>query len=278
MKGLPKAIAIIPARMGSTRFPGKPLASDTGKPMVVHVCEQAKKAELVSNVVVATHSHDVRKAEEDHGFDAVITSAEHENGTSRLAEAAQNLRLKDRHYIINVQGDEPEIEPETIDSALIALFSLATKELSERSGFGHERRLGTVATPFTDDEDVADPNLVKVVTGLMQFIADLTQPSLSIGRALYFSRASIPFDRDYANETARFRHVGIYAYTAYSLREYAKLPPTPLEECEKLEQLRWLEHGLPIAVAVRRCSHQGIDTPEQYAAFVERFKDDRART
>ncbi|MEQ8845321.1 MAG: 3-deoxy-manno-octulosonate cytidylyltransferase [Phycisphaerales bacterium] len=263
----PKAIAIIPARLGSTRFPGKALASDTGKPMVVHVCERAKMAAAVANVVVATDSMDIVRAVESHGFDAVMTSAEHENGTSRLAEAAKTMGLKNQQPIVNVQGDEPEIEPDIIDAALVAVGQhLLPGKLNTMYRVA---QLGTVATPLDNDEDLANPNLVKAALGLVE-------PDLGVARALYFSRAPIPHNRDGASAAPAFRHVGIYAYDVFSLDRYVSLPPTPLEQCEKLEQLRWLEHGLPIAVAVRRCSHQGIDTPEQYAAFVERFKANQA--
>jgi len=258
----PKAIAIIPARLGSTRFPGKVLASETGKPMVVHVCERATHAESVASVVVATDSHEIRKAVEAHGFEAVMTSAEHENGTSRLAEAARTMGLKGRQEIVNVQGDEPEISPEIIDAALLSIERIGPPD---RTSIVQTPRLGTVATPLGDDEEASNPNLVKVVTGLIE-------PDFGVGRALYFSRAPIPHARDGDASAAPLRHVGIYAYDAFSLESYVALPPTPLEQCEKLEQLRWLEHGLPIAVAIRRCSHHGIDTAEQYAAFVERFK------
>ncbi|MFI4914920.1 MAG: 3-deoxy-manno-octulosonate cytidylyltransferase [Phycisphaerales bacterium JB060] len=261
----PQAIAIIPARLGSTRFPGKALASETGKPMVVHVCERAAMAEAVANVVVATDSQEIRQAVEAHGFDAVMTSAEHDNGTSRLAEAARTMGLKSQQVIVNVQGDEPEIEPEVIDAALVAVGQPVLGTLNKMYRIA---QLGTVATPMHDGEDVTDPNVVKVVLGLLE-------PDVGVGRALYFSRAAIPLDRDHAFAARPLRHVGIYAYNVFSLQRYVDLAPTPLEQCEKLEQLRWLEHGLPIAVAVRRATHQGIDTPEQYAAFVERYRAGR---
>lgn len=256
-----RAIAIIPARMASTRFPGKPLASDTGTPMIVHVCQQAAKAAAVSTVVVATDSLDIAKAVKAQGYQAVLTSTEHENGTSRLAEAAKILALDDHQPIVNVQGDEPEIDPEIIDAALLALAHRSTQTHSNAPGLC----LGTVASPITDPRDRHDPNVVKVVTGRID-------PQAGVATALYFSRAPIPHDRDHTAAATPLRHVGIYAYTRRALTHYAGLPQTPLENTEKLEQLRWLEHGLPIHVAIRHATHQGIDTPEQYAAFVERFK------
>lgn len=258
-----KAVAIIPARMASTRFPGKPLANETGKPMVVHVCEQAAKAEAVSRVVVATDSKEIADAVRAYRFEAVLTSADHPNGTSRLAEATRALKLGSEQAVINVQGDEPEIDPRVIDSALLAMTQQVWPV--ERPSMYRLPRLGTVATPLRESEDIGDPNIVKVVLGLIE-------PDMGVGRALYFSRAAIPCDRDDCGAAMPLRHVGIYAYDVFSLEQYVKLPPTPLEESEKLEQLRWLEHGLPIAVAVRQAWHQGIDTPEQYAAFVERYR------
>lgn len=258
-----KAIAIIPARMGSTRFPGKALASETGKPLVVHVCERAAMAQAVANVVVATDSQDIRKAVEAHGFDTVMTSTTHPNGTSRLAEAVKTMGLSSRQAVVNVQGDEPEIEPGIIDASLLAVGQhVLPGQLNKMYRIA---QLGTVATPLREAEDIGDPNIVKVVLGLIE-------PDMGVGRALYFSRAAIPCDRDDSGAAMPLRHVGIYAYDVFSLEQYMKLPPTPLEESEKLEQLRWLEHGLPIAVAIRQSDHQGIDTPEQYAAFVERYR------
>jgi len=248
----PKAIAIIPARLGSTRFPGKALASETGKPMVVHVCERAKLADSVADVVVATDSMEIVKAVQAHGFDAVMTSAEHENGTSRLIEASDTLGLKMETPIINVQGDEPEIEPAVIDAVLTPFHKVAMA-------------CYTVASPITDRAQLDDPNIVKVVTTIPRGTANDRQ-------ALYFSRAPIPFDRDHSNAAQPLRHVGIYGYTRAALIDLADLAPTPLEQHEKLEQLRWLEHHVPISVTIRPSNHTGIDTPEQYAAFVERHK------
>ncbi|UYV13197.1 MAG: 3-deoxy-manno-octulosonate cytidylyltransferase [Phycisphaera sp.] len=264
-----KAIAIIPARMESTRFPGKPLASETGKPMVVHVCEQAAKAQAVSRVVVATDSQEIAEAVVAHGFEAVMTSEDHPNGTSRLAEAAETLKLRKSQDIVNVQGDEPEIEPETIDGALRALEAQlnASWEVGTAPHLGRETyaAVGTVASPLARGDDPSNPNIVKVVIGTIE-------PQHAVAPALYFTRADVPHFRDHSVAVPRLKHVGIYAYLYHDLRGYVGLPPTPLEQCEQLEQLRWLEHGLPIAVAVRQAWHQGIDTPEQYAAFVERYR------
>ncbi|MEO1007034.1 MAG: 3-deoxy-manno-octulosonate cytidylyltransferase [Planctomycetota bacterium] len=251
----PKATAIIPARLGSTRFPGKVLAADTGRPMVVHVCEQASKAESVDRVVVATDAEEVASAVREHGFEAVLTSAEHATGTSRVAEAASLLKLGLQACVINVQGDEPEIESDAIDGVLTRFHPMALE-------------CYTVATTINDPSASSSPSVVKVVT--------TTPNEKGYRRALYFSRSSIPFHRDRESVgdavAGTLRHVGIYAYTPATLNELRTLSPTPLEQAEQLEQLRWLEHGLPIAVAIRESSHTGIDTPEQYAAFVERHR------
>ena len=244
------AVAIIPARLGSTRFPGKVLANQTGKYLIQHVWEAAGRAERVSRVVIATDDVRVRDAAASFGAEAVLTRPDHPNGTSRLSEAARLLALDPDHIIVNVQGDEPELEPGAIDGAVQSLVA------GESAGWA---RIGTVAVPFGQGEDPRDPNCVKVVVGRG-------------GRALYFSRSLIPYDRDGRHTVAPLRHVGLYAYRRRFLDEYAAMPQTPLEIVEQLEQLRALEHGHGIAVALCRSSRVGIDTPEQYAAFVERWK------
>lgn len=240
------AVAIIPARMGSTRFPGKVLASETGRPLIWHVHEATRRASRVGRVVVATDDDRVASVVQSFGFEAVLTG-EHPNGTSRLAEAAERLDLPPETIVANVQGDEPEIDPEAVDAAITVL---------ERTGAD----VGTVGSPFAEGEDPGNPNIVKVVTARS-------------GMALYFSRSLIPFNRDGlpTPESAPLKHVGLYTYRVGFLKRYAALTPTPLEQTEKLEQLRVLEHGHRIAVAVHPCHHHGIDTPEQYRAFVRRW-------
>jgi len=263
----PNVVAIIPARLGSTRFPAKALADETGKPLVVHVCEQATKASQVNRVVVATDDKQIKAAVESHGFEAILTSTDHPNGTSRLVEAATKLKLQDAQIIVNVQGDEPEIEPEVIDGAITALSASTTIGNAFQNTASDGARfqwVGTVASPIDHDADAQDPNVVKVAMGLIE-------PDHAVAQAMYFSRAQIPFDRDSLGAAKYFRHVGIYAYSVAALKEYKSLEETPLEQVERLEQLRWLEHGYPIAVAIRNSSHTGIDTPEQYRAFVERY-------
>jgi len=248
------AVAIIPARLGSTRFPGKALAAETGTPMVVHVAERAAIAESVGRVAVATDAGEIAEAVRAAGFEAVMTG-EHANGTSRVAEAAETLGLSPADAIVNVQGDEPEIDPALIDAAIAAAV---------RTGVA----CGTVAAPFVLGEDPNDPNIVKAVVGLLD--------EDESGRGLYFTRTNAPYRRDPGARVPPLKHLGLYAYTLADLRRYLALPPGRLENAEKLEQLRWLEHGLSIRVAVHDADHHGIDTPEQYAAFVGRWNARRA--
>ncbi|MFH1420311.1 MAG: 3-deoxy-manno-octulosonate cytidylyltransferase [Planctomycetota bacterium] len=241
-----KAVAVIPARYASTRFPGKPLASETGKYLIQHVCEQASAATSISQVIVATDDARIIAAVQSFGGRAVMTRADHPSGTDRVAEVAGGL---DADIIVNVQGDEPELEPASIDQ-LVAL-------LAENPNVS----VGTLAAPFAVGTNPADPNAVKVVLDAR-------------GRAIYFSRSLIPYPRAQAGRPEKpgnwLLHLGIYAYRRMFLLELASLAPTPLEMREKLEQLRILEHGCPMAVTVVDRSPIGIDTPEDYAAFVRR--------
>jgi 3-deoxy-manno-octulosonate cytidylyltransferase (CMP-KDO synthetase) len=238
------ATVIIPARFGSTRFPAKILAAATGKPLVQHVVEQALKCRRVRSVIVATDDRRIVDALRPFNTTAVMTSAAHQSGTDRIAEVARNLN---DDIIVNVQGDEPEIEPEVIDGLIALLMENPAAAMA------------TAVTPFPTGKDPADPNLVKCAVGIDS-------------RAIYFSRSPIPFHRDPNNpdNAAYYLHLGIYAYRRPFLLEYADWPPTPLELTEKLEQLRVLEHGREIRVLkVHRATH-GIDTPEQYEEFVSR--------
>ena len=246
----PRTVGVIPARLASSRFPEKVLAAETGKPLIVHVLEQARKARSLDDIVVAADHPRIVAAVEAAGGKAVLTREDHPNGTSRLAEVAQKVAAE---VFVNVQGDEPEIEPEVIDAAVELLHASPWADVA------------TVATPFAADEDPNNPNLVKVVCG-------------EGGRALYFSRAPIPFHRDAARmaqtggrpRATPLRHVGLYVYRTSFLPTFVSWPPSALEETESLEQLRVLEHGHGIAVAIRTVTSQGIDTPEQYAEFVRR--------
>jgi len=236
------AIAVIPARYASSRFPGKVLAKETGRPLIQHVYEQVRRARRVSDVLVAADDARIIAAVKSFGGRAVLTRGDHANGTSRIAEIAPGL---DCELIVNVQADEPEIEPEIIDAAVGALEESPDCAVS------------TLASPMGAGEDPADPAVVKVVLDAR-------------GRALYFSRAPIPHDRDGQGATV-LRHVGLYVYRRAFLADYVQLPPGALEEIEKLEQLRILEHGYDIAVAIVDARHAGIDTPRQYQAFVRRY-------
>ncbi len=250
---------LIPARLGSTRFPGKVLADKTGKPLIQHVVEGASRSAVASRVIVATDDPRVLEAVRRFGGEAVMTG-EHPNGTSRLAEAAKTLALPADSIVVNVQGDEPELESSLIDAAVNALTDGTpdSQSLAGRATLGRAD-MSTVAVPFLPTEDARDPNLVKVVLRLD-------------GTALYFSRALIPFARDAGGRPVMpLKHIGLYVYRRPFLDTYVSLPPTDLERTEQLEQLRVLAHGYPITVALGEPRlHAGIDTPEQYEAFVAR--------
>ena len=243
------ATVIIPARYASTRFPAKIVASETGKPLVQHVVDQVRRCGRVREVLVAVDDARIAAALEPFGTRCVMTDPNHPSGTDRIAEVARGL---DDAIVVNVQGDEPEIEPAIVDGLIERL------ETSDDD-------MATAATPFPAGADPGDPNLVKVVMTLD-------------GRAMYFSRSVVPFQRDKSELAAAptyYLHLGIYAYRRDFLLQYAAWPPTACEAAEKLEQLRALEHGRAIYVLkVGRATH-GIDTPEQYAAFVKRWKAER---
>ena len=213
-----KLLCVIPARWGSTRLPGKPLLDLNGKPVIQHVYERCLQASSLSRVVVATDDERIVKAVKSFGGEAVITSPDHPNGTCRVAEAARGT---DCAAVLNVQGDEPTIEPRLID---LLAETIITSDAS----------MATLAVPIRDGE-LEDPNVVKVV---------LDRRSC----ALYFSRSPIPYQRVKAG--VLLHHLGLYAYKTDFLPVYAALEPTPLSEAESLEQLRALEHGYQIAVAV----------------------------
>ena len=229
---------IIPARWASTRFPGKPLVKLRGKPLVQHVWERANRAKRVGRIIIATDDMRIAEAAFDFGAEVALTSPKHPTGTDRLAEVVQ--QLKSASIILNVQGDEPDIAPSTIDRLVEALQD--------------DPKLGmvTAANPLADPADVQDPNVVKVV-------ADLA------GRALYFSRSVIPYDRDGRGRVRYLRHQGIYGYRRKVLLAFVKWKPTPLEQVEKLEQLRALEHGIAIGVIVVRRGSVGVDVPADVA-------------
>ena len=229
-----KILCVIPARYASTRLPGKPLANIAGKPMIQHVYERASQARRPAKVLVATDHELVYQAVTDFGGQALMTSPDHPTGTDRLAEVARSCPEYD--LIINVQGDEPLIEPAVIDQ-LAAAFDDEP-----------ELVMATLATVMAEDE-YDKPNAVKVVTRRN-------------GHALYFSRSLIPYPRVPAVELPVYKHIGIYAYRRDFLLTYAALAPTPLERTESLEQLRALEHGYNIKVLLTDFQSVGVDTPE----------------
>lgn len=238
------ASVVIPARWGSTRFPAKILASSTGRPLVQHVVDRVRECRKVRQIIVATDDCRIVEALERFGTTAVMTSPKHSSGTDRIAEVAESL---EDEIIVNVQGDEPEIEPSVVDG-LIQCMENAPHDMA------------TAATPFPVDADPSDPNLVKVVVD-------------QNGRALYFSRACIPFPRDPSvGGVMHHLHLGVYAYRRRFLLEFASWPAGVLESIEKLEQLRALEHGRSIFVLPVAHATHGIDTPEQYERFVRRYQ------
>ena len=230
--------AIIPARWASTRFPGKPLVKLRGKPLVQHVWERAQRAKSVDRVIVATDDMRIAEAAFDFGADVALTSPKHPTGTDRLAEVAK--KLKSAPIILNVQGDEPDIAPSTIDRL--------ARALQDDPALG----MVTAANPITSSADIRNPNVVKVVTELS-------------GRALYFSRSAIPHGRDGRGGIKYLRHQGIYGYRRKVLLDFVKWKPTPLEQAEKLEQLRALEHGVAIGVIVVKRASVGVDVPADLA-------------
>lgn len=229
-----KVIGVIPARYASIRFPGKPLAPLAGRPMILHVLAAARAAQKLDRVVVATDDARIADVVRREGGEAVLTSASAASGTDRLAEAAGRIA---GDVYVNVQGDEPLMPPENIDLAVETLLA------------GTGRDVATVALPV-EPEEARDPNVVKVVMA-----AD--------GRALYFSRAPIPYSR--SGDPKYRKHLGLYAYRAETLAKLALLPPSPLEQAESLEQLRWLEAGFSVWVGAARADSIGVDTPEDLA-------------
>ncbi|MFQ6048023.1 MAG: 3-deoxy-manno-octulosonate cytidylyltransferase [Phycisphaerae bacterium] len=244
------AVAVIPARYTSRRFPGKPLANETGKYLIQHVYERVCQARSIQQVIVATDDERIRLAAESFGARAIMTGAEHACGTDRAAEVAGSLP-GEVEVIVNVQGDEPEIEPDYIDR----LVGLLEQD--------RQCSMATLACPFGPQMDPTDPNRVKVVLD-------------DAGRALYFSRSLIPYPRDQAGRVSRpsdyLLHLGIYAYRRECLLDYPAWAPGRLEQIEHLEQLRALEHGVKIAVGLVERATIGIDTPDDYAAFVRRVR------
>ncbi len=240
---------IIPARLASTRLPRKLLLRETGKTLIQHTYEAASRATRPSGICVATDHDEILNEVRAFGGEAWLTNPDCASGTDRVAEIAR--RMDDVDIIVNVQGDEPELSGESIDAAI--------RLLEEQPGLA----MSTLATPIRNREKLLDPACVKVVFD-------------GRGRAIYFSRSPVPHAREWHDglldsEPPHFyQHIGLYAYRREFLLQMAQLPPSPLEQIEKLEQLRVLEAGYPIAVAVVGQATLGIDTPHDYRAFVQR--------
>ncbi len=235
MTGFPKCYGIIPARYQSTRFPGKPLADIAGRPMIWHVFEQARQCPELSAVFLATDDDRIRSVAEKYEIPVVMTRADHPSGTDRVLEAATRMNLPADAVILNIQGDEPALEPAML-AELVRPFSKP------------EVQVTTLARKINARE-AAGPDLVKVV---------LAQN----GTALYFSRVPIPYHWDTRKQDTFFGHIGIYAFRMPALKKFVALDQSPLEVTEKLEQLRLLENNIPIHVVLTEHHSIGVDRPE----------------
>jgi 3-deoxy-manno-octulosonate cytidylyltransferase (CMP-KDO synthetase) len=238
----PRAAAIVPARYASTRLPGKPLLAETGLPLIQHVWEQVSRARLLDPVIIATDDERIAAAAEGFGAQVAMTRADHVSGTDRAAEVAEGL---DAQWVLNVQGDEPEVDPADLDRLVERLAS---------SG----EELVTLVRPLRPGEEhvLADPNAVKVVLD-------------DVDRALYFSRSPVPHGTD---PEGAYLHLGVYGFRRDALLAFAGAPPAALERRERLEQLRALAMGMRIGCVRTAHDALGIDTPDDYARFVERFR------
>ena len=240
------AIAIIPARYASTRLPGKPLVNLTGKSMIQRVWERTRSAKKISRVIIATDDERIIRAATAFGAEGVMTRAEHRSGTERVAEVAATTARDDGEIYVNVQGDEPLVEPEAIDTLVEAMES------------DESVSVGTLMVPIAKPADIMDPNVVKVV---LDFDSN----------ALYFSRAPIPWvrDRDAPVHAQHMKHLGLYAFRRAALLDFATLPLGDLERVEQLEQLRWMENGYKIRVAETSHDSVSVDVPEDVARVDE---------
>jgi 3-deoxy-manno-octulosonate cytidylyltransferase (CMP-KDO synthetase) len=229
-----KIIGVIPARWASTRFEGKVLALIDGKPMIEHVWRQARKCDALADIIIACDDKRILAEVKNFGGRAIMTSPDHPSGTDRIAEAVKDVSAD---IIVNIQGDEPLIRPEVITALAKALSDDSTCPMA------------TVIKKIDNDKDIQDPNVVKVVIDKHQ-------------RALYFSRAPIPFNRDGKPGAQYYKHIGLYAYTKDFLKIFISLPKSRLEQIEKLEQLRVIEAGYPIKTVETTFETVGVDTPD----------------
>ncbi|UZD35788.1 3-deoxy-manno-octulosonate cytidylyltransferase [Capnocytophaga ochracea] len=231
-----KLIAMIPARYGATRFPAKLMQDLCGKPVIVHTYERVADTRLFDEVYVVTDDDRIEKAIREVGGKVIRSKKEHNSGSDRLAEASRDL---DVDIIVNVQGDEPFTDKENLQKVIDIFAKDLTKSIA----------VASLMERITDPDDIANPNNVKVVVN-------------KFGEALYFSRNIIPFPRDPNTKVSYYKHIGIYAYRKEALQQFTELPPSLLEETEKLEQLRYLENGFKIRLALTDIPTIGIDTPE----------------
>ncbi|MBU4504502.1 MAG: 3-deoxy-manno-octulosonate cytidylyltransferase [Proteobacteria bacterium] len=241
-----KIIAIIPSRYGSTRFEGKPLALIAGKPMINWVYERASQAESVTDVIVATDDQRIFNAVKDFGGKVVMTSKENRSGTDRVAEAAELIGLNPDDIIVNVQGDQPLLDPRCVDDLVKPFFTIPDLGMS------------TLAFKIINKDEITNPKHVKVTFD-------------DKGFALYFSRSPIPFCRDSSTGYDIYKHLGVYAYTRQFLEVFKKLPYGKLEVIEKLEQLRAIEHGHKIMVVVTPYDSPEVDHPEDIERIEKRL-------
>ncbi|MBV8844218.1 MAG: 3-deoxy-manno-octulosonate cytidylyltransferase [Bryobacterales bacterium] len=245
-----RVLGVIPARYASSRFPGKVLATIAGKTMLQHVWERASQARYLTSLAIATDDERIRDAAREFGARVVMTRADHVSGTDRVAEAASSSNAG---IVVNIQGDEPMIDPTAIDIAILGLIE------------NDEAPMATLKKRIERPGDVTDPNVVKVVTD-------------ASGMAIYFSRSPIPYLRDKQGDESRspafpyFKHLGLYAYRRDFLLAYPDLPVGPLERAERLEQLRAIENGFKIHVGETEYDSVGVDTPEDCARVAEIFE------
>jgi len=247
-----KILGVIPARYASSRFPGKPLAVINGKTMIQRVFEQVKQASKITDVIIATDDSRIMETVSGFGGLAMLTSSSHLNGTSRCAEVFDKANTQKPNFydgVVNIQGDEPFIDPEQINQLCDIL-------IKKKAG------IATLAKKIGNDDDLFNPNTVKVVFGVD-------------GLALYFSRSPIPFIRNHDKSTwlknaSFYKHIGIYGFAKSTLAEIVSLEPAKLELVESLEQLRWLENGLEITVEITDFESVGIDTPEDLEKLINK--------
>jgi 3-deoxy-manno-octulosonate cytidylyltransferase (CMP-KDO synthetase) len=239
-----KILGVIPARFASSRFPGKSLAPLAGKPVIQHVYERASQARYLTSILIATDDDRIARAARGFGAPVRMTLADHPTGTDRVAEVAS---AESADLVVNIQGDEPLIDPEAIDAAILPLAHDSTI------------RMGTLKKKIEDLREITDPNVVKVVTD-------------RAGNAIYFSRCPIPYTRHDSPAVHHYKHVGLYVYRRDFLLAYSSLPTGPLEQAERLEQLRALENGFSIRVVETDYESLGVDTPQDLERIAELFQ------